>query len=78
LENPVPFVFSWLLPICRILWPCGYYNNFTGLVDFNPSDRYASFDRGEPNSSFYVIQTNRERIEIIAAIRPSGKRKILG
>jgi hypothetical protein len=33
---------------------------------------------GEPNSSFYVIQTNRERIEVIAAIRPSGKRKILG
>src|ERR1035437_1761230 len=32
--------------------------------------------RGEPNSSFYVIQTNRERIEVIAAIRPSGKRKI--
>ena len=32
--------------------------------------------RTEPNSSFYVIQTSTETIEVIAAIRPSGKRKI--
>jgi len=31
--------------------------------------------RTEPNSSFSGIQTNRERIEVIAATRPSGKRK---
>ena len=31
--------------------------------------------RGEPNSSFYVIQTNRKRIEVIAAIRRAGNVK---